>query len=486
MFVCVDKSAADRLRLQKLIEESLDRCRDSIGHLPNLDSSPVSKDELLLRLSLPAPSKAQPSLIILGNSYSIEDLAAILKEVRECSSDIPILIFLKPESVNLRSLRRFEYYGAEVIQENDPPSRIVHHLIRASSQRKNIPRGKLFTFSGIKGGVGTTSLVTGLAHAAQAKGLSVVVHDLSKENILPQYLGTKRRHSPEFRVLLTDRAQPSKQLIERSTVVAPNGIPVFLPPSGGIEIRELWLRSSETLELTLGVFDILSQLYQIVFVDLGVTEGLLPFALNSRADQRVTVSSNEPASIHLLSEHLEGSNFFHGLRPAQIVVQMLMERSLKQSDVTNFLLHNCHSKDLQFAVHFVRKDLRASQWIGTGNSLYTEAAAPLQRELEQLFSTLNSDLSEQKSETLPYSSRLNALLKFISLNRKRSTLEIPLLSPPEERNVNFTLNKARLGSEAMVSGSRSNFRDDPLYLSPKMISGDFTKNNNSAATRFSS
>lgn len=378
LYVVVDRSAGERLALQRRLEEALIECRDSVGHLASLEFVPASPEELPAYLDRTYLERKNLA-IVFGPALGVDEMVAKSQGISQ-----PVFGLLPPEILSLRNLRRLEKCGVTVLETEDTPSRIIHTLLSAKSD--NTRRGKLVTVTGAKGGVGTSSLVAGLAHAAQMEEHSAVVVDLSRRGVLLQYLGAPRWHSPEYRSLLIELSAPSCEQVKKSVVVAPNGIEILLPPSGSLgDIRELWLRSPETLEINLALIDILLELYDVVLVDTANTDGVLSFALENRADERILVGSNDPASVHLLGGALKSAKDHLTLGGLTLVLTLLSESALSEHEILELLLAE---EDRKVRTHTIPKDRGAAGWIGTGNSIYTEGSRKLQEILRNLYCSL--------------------------------------------------------------------------------------------------
>jgi cellulose biosynthesis protein BcsQ len=376
--VCVDKSTALRVELKNLIDQCFGACRNSIGYVESNRTVPASRDEVLL--------KSSPDVVVLGPGYSPDDLSAVSRQIREIHPKVPILIVLEPTNYTLRVLRRLEHSLVEVVKTEDEPVRIVHLLDALAKRNTKGPQGKLITISGVKGGVGATSLVSGLAHAAETFGQTAVVMDLSRQNAFAFYVGADRWQSPEYRFLLMEGRSPDIGDVEPMILQAPNGISIVLSPAGGADVRELFLRDPNRFEISLGVVDILRDKFDLVIVDVGMVEGLLPFALTTNADTRLVVSSTDPASVHLLrtavKDLIEGPGNGRNL----IVINEINSQGICADDIVDFVLQQDGAeKNLLFSPT-LGTDPKAGAWIGTGNSFFTESQGSTQKCLEQILS----------------------------------------------------------------------------------------------------
>lgn len=378
---CVDKSAADRVKLQALLEDAYESCRQSVGYISLAQLVPLSKDELLLN--------SAPGVVVVGPGYNIEEAYAVCRDLRQkLPADVAVISILSPESFSLRALRRFERVCNEVFSTEERAIRIVHTLSALDRSRARTNQGRLVVVSGVKGGVGATSVVSALAHAAEAGGRSSIVIDLSPNGALIQYMGAERWQSPDFAALLADNLVPDEALIKRCIVRSPNGVHLLLPPSGGHEVRELWLRDAHRFELTLSVIDLLKEQYDLVLVDTARAEGVLDFALHTRADVRLLVTSNDPASVHLLNRTLTTLLETPGAGETQILLNELAERSLDREDVLDFLYLNEAFEEEMLQLPALPFDPRGRQWIGTGNTFYTEASRATQDILDRVLRSL--------------------------------------------------------------------------------------------------
>ncbi len=371
---CVDKSASDRVILQRLIDDAFREYRNVLGHISLLQLLPATKDEVLV--------SSPPDVIVVGPAFLIEESYVICRDLHQAYPLVPLVVFFANDRFNLRTLRRFERVSTEAFSIDEPPIRIVHKLSSyegSGSQRKV---GKLCTVTGVKGGVGATSLVAGLAHAAQALGKRAVVMDLSPANVFAFYMCAPRWHSPEYAGLISDGIIPDQTIVERCLATSPNGITMLLPPSGGTDIRELWIRDQSRFEISLSILDVLKSIFDLVLVDIASAEGVLPFALVCRADSRLLVTSNDPASVHLLNRNLSALVSAPGDGQVRIIINMLIERGLTCDDVLDFLCCNSAYTDEIGRVSSLPFDRHARNWIGTGNSFFTEGSAGIQTLLE--------------------------------------------------------------------------------------------------------
>jgi septum formation inhibitor-activating ATPase MinD len=377
---CLDQKAADRLALQKRFDDCFEQCRNTVGHFSSFEAFPCTKDEALLNNA--------PAVFAIGNHFSLEESYRISRELATAHPETPILLFVDGEQYTLRTLRRFQAVANEVFSVDEQSIRIVHTLSSIAANARTSPDGKIIVVEGVKGGVGSTSIVSGIAHAAEAVGKRAVVVDFSTNGVFSLYMGSNRWHSSDHAAAIVDKIIPDRALVEKCLTTAPNGITVLLPPSGGTDVRECWLRDSERFEIGLGIFDTLRAMFDIVVVDLAAAEGILPFALGCRAYSRILVTSNDPASVHLLGTALTRLSDTPGEGQIHVLVNHLLDRGLTHEDVLDFLYCQRHFNSSMAVLEPVAFDPRGRNWIGSGNSFYTESARRVQVVLEDTIHTL--------------------------------------------------------------------------------------------------
>jgi len=377
---CIDKDSKARLSLHRLIESAFTNCCEGSGGYGSITPYPASLEEILL--------SSPPECVLLGPAQGLESTVQVCRKLRSEFPGVGIVVLLPEESFSLRSLRRFESLADDCISSSDGEIRLVHSISILSQQRKAVREGKLIFVTGAKGGVGTTSVVSGLAHASEALGNSSVVLDLSSAGVLIQFIAAQRWQSPDYAAALTDKLSFDDRLLDKLLTKAPNGINLMLPPAGGLEIRERWLRDPVLFESTLTLVDLLKERFGHVIIDHAAAEGILPFSLAAAADSICLVTSNEPASAHLLNSRLSEVLGLPGERNIQIFINQTESKQLSSSDVVDYLYANEGFEPFMCLAQPLNLDARGRFWVGTGNSFYTESSEPTQRTLEDLLRVL--------------------------------------------------------------------------------------------------
>ncbi len=465
---CLDQSAEDRLALQKLLDDSFTNCRNAVGHLATCEVFPMSKEQALIN--------SAPGVFVIGPQFGLEQSYRVCRELNAAYPGVPLILFVEAEHYSLRTLRRFESLTHDIFPSNEAAIRIVHTLSSIASAEENKTSGKLVVVKGVKGGVGTTSIVSGFAHAAEAIGKSLVVVDLSTDGVFSLYMGAQRWSSSDHAAVLIDRLIPDRLLVERCITTAPNGITVLVPPSGGTEVRELWLRDAQTFEISLGIIDYLAKMFDVVLVDLANAEGVYPYALRCRADARVLVTSNDPASVHLLANAIREETESPADGQVHVLINNLLERGLSQEDVLDFLYYQQSVDPTELPYESIAFDPRGRNWIGSGNSFYTESSRAVQKSLEEAFFGLFLSPEEILTRYRQKTSLLNRILPIRRVQKKQgkevtaTRKALPLLrssetsqSAPDSEEI--LRPKTPIHANQMAQPAPST--EEPMYESPE-------------------
>ena len=438
---CVDKTAADRLALEQFFDAAFERCRNSIGHLTVGRCYPASREEVLLN--------SAPDIVAIGPQLSVEEVQTFATEFRKSFPTAAIFVILKQENYSLRALKRLEAVSAEVFSVDDSPVRIIHAVSVVETTKSNASLGKIVTIHGVKGGVGSTTITAALAHAAQALGKKPLVLDLSLSGSLAHYLNADKSQSADYAALLIDFLYPDDQLAKRLITTAPNGIDLVMQPAGGTDVREYWLRDQRRFELTLNLLEYYQSVYDVVLIDTSRIEGVLYFALTTRADVRLLVTSNEAASVHLLSTALTTVADYPGQGKIKIIMNMLQERGLTRDDILDFLFVNDAFEEQMTSVGTLPFDLKSRNWIGTGNTFYTEASKHTQDLLERALADLielkldRPSLAENAVKKFDFSKLIPGIWKKERMERKGLPLPQAKLPASTETLVGASNNKIK-------------------------------------------
>ena len=363
--VCIDKDINIRTELKILVQSAFDCIADNLSYPQvNIFSTPV--EELLVN--------SAPDVLCFYAKDKIDDVLLLCKELESVHPAVPKVIFLHETLYNLKNLNRIEN-NYEVLSAEEKNITVVHKLCSIAKKSQQVVTGALINVLGAKGGVGASTLVASLAHAFSAYGKRAVIVDLSATSSLLHYLGAEKCNSPEYTILLKDDVFPDYAIFELILTTTPCGVSVLLPPFGGTDVRELWLRDTKRFEISLSLIETLRKRFDVVIIDNSRSEGILPFALQSRANMNLLVSSSEPASIYHLNQKLsvllEGpGNFKTG-----IVINNVSRPELGKRDILDFLYVNSHFNEDFFDYPDVPYDTGGKRWIGSGNTFYSECGA---------------------------------------------------------------------------------------------------------------
>ncbi|HQH26879.1 MAG TPA: hypothetical protein PLP17_05730, partial [Oligoflexia bacterium] len=280
---------------------------------------------------------------------------------------------------------------------------------------------------------------------AQAIGKNSTVLDLSPSSAFAHYMAFPKWQSPDYAAVLVDNITPDEVLVERCMATAPNGITVLLAPAGGNEIREIWLRDPSRFEITLAIVDHLLELFDVVLVDQAGAEGVLPFALNCRADCRLLIAGNDAASVHLLSAAHTQMLALPGSGCVRVLQNNVHEFGLTTDDFLDFLYLGEHFEESMMLSPSVPYESKGRHWIGTGNTFYTESGSSVQEILERSLRRMINEGTEAAGLSLQESRVFSGLKRLLSRPRlKRQFVSAAKPVPRLEQNTAVNTCPAKL------------------------------------------
>ena len=371
---CIDRTAALRLALLERIEAAIESARSSFGHLALGTAVPATLNELTV--------SEPPALVVFGDGLSVDQLITHSRELMRSFGSVRRIAILDDTNISLESLHLLDRLLHAYVANSDPQCRLVHLLYQQLSVQLPSPRGELIALCSGKGGVGTSSITAALAQSLGAFGRRTLVIDLSPQSTLLQYSLVTRWRSDELTTLLKQRELPRLDQLDSLTVTARNGITFLRAPSGGNDVRQLWLNSADHLELTLRLIDLLRDRFDHLLVDIGTTEGLLPFSLTSRADLILLVSSTEPAAMHLCHRALSQLLALPTTARFRVVINHIRRFGLDRADLRATLLQHDGFTEELFELPEIPFSGTGQFWMGSGNTLYTEGSRQIRHAVD--------------------------------------------------------------------------------------------------------
>ncbi|MDR2338472.1 MAG: AAA family ATPase [Deltaproteobacteria bacterium] len=411
--VCIDKNIDYRTELKILLQSAFDSALDSLSQ-PQVDIYSLPLEELLVN--------STPDVLCFYAKDKIDATLLLYKELNSVYPDIPKAVFLNEDLYNLKNLNKFESYACETFSASDKAVTIVHKLFALSKKISVTTTGALINVLGAKGGVGVSTITASLAHAFSAYGKRAIIVDLSPTGSLLHYIGSDKSNSLEYTTLLKENTLPDHIALEHLLVTAPNGITGLLSPLGGTDVRELWLRDTQRFEITLALIETLKKRFDMVLIDSNNSEGILNFALQSRANINLLITSTDPASIHQLNQTL--SNLFEspGEFEVKVLINNINKSDLNKEDVLDFLWANPNYHEEIFSYPEIPFDLKGTKWIGSGNTFYTECNSKTRSCLELIAYSLlvNCGLVHEPTEDLAQSAKTLLKNTLLPSNKKIS------------------------------------------------------------------
>ena len=251
--------------------------REQMSHIPTMEVIAEYEEvsgNLLVRVLQDRENYPQAGVLIdisvepaLGLS-SLEQLAngapgvyAILSDQKVSSDFLLQCMRTGASDFLLQPLKRAEF--------SEAMARFEQHLARVNQQERQL--GKMYTFVGVKGGVGTTTAAINFAAVSAKIGKSTVLVDLDLESgDIPSYLGLRHQYSIVDAVDNLDRLDQS--MLEGLTVRDALGFSVLCAPEEAEKSR--FVNDQHIRDISMMLMD----RYEVVIID--GSRGLDPLVMS--------------------------------------------------------------------------------------------------------------------------------------------------------------------------------------------------------------
>ncbi|MCC6952516.1 MAG: ParA family protein, partial [Deltaproteobacteria bacterium] len=384
-------------RIDAIIEE----CRDTVGHVRLAETYPCAVEDLMLGMA--------PACVAFGPGMQIGEIIDGALRLQTEHPQTGCFVFLESRAMTIDALCSLQSVTSDIFSFDDPPARLVHALLSLARSVRGDGHRNLITVSGAKGGVGTTTLACAIAHALDLQEHRSVLVDLSATSFIARALLSPHLSSQELGGALADDSPLDAAVIRSAISTAPCGLDHLLPPAGGAHIRESWIRDTQRFERTLTAIELLQELYDAVVIDIAGCEGIVPFALQSRADIRISVCTGDPAAVHV---HGVERARFGSMEGEGVTVFIPTSHGISTSDFERFVANSLDSGEAQSIVSLPRDNAGAT-WIGSGDTFYGRSSRASRRVIDQLAEVATrsrepSDVDQSKADrhTSPVGPRL--------------------------------------------------------------------------------
>ena len=329
-------------------------------------------------------SYSKADVLLVGPSFSDEAAYSLCRDAMLQFEDCPVLLFRSGEMLSLERLRYFSSVSDLVLLESEPASRVIFGIFEALHSIKRDVRPDIISCVGSKGGVGTTSIAVAIAEAAEAAGRSALLVDLSRYGVIPFYLRAARWDSVEYASFLERGQRLDEKILKQVVEQTPSGLSVLLPPKGGPQTRERWLRDAASFERTLSLIEQLSERYQTIVIDHAGAEGVLSSALLRRSSSVCLITSGEASAMHLSAQVLAELSPLTAQSRLRVVLNQLAERNLNLKDLKAFIGSHTEFSGRVLTEDLIAYDAKARYWLGSGTGFYSAAGSQTKLDLRTL------------------------------------------------------------------------------------------------------
>lgn len=432
--VVVDATAESRTKIVNQITQFLNSDIPDLALLPRISVQPLTIQELKFHTA--------PDICLVGDGLLSSDLKEIAN-IRKLLPETPLIARLTQNIENLETIEYLARMGVDdTISDRIHAQEFFRKVILLVRRKVKTKAGQLIVVDSGKGGLGTTSIVSGLAGAILEdyklnKKVAVLDFDFETQD-LSRFLQA-RPFLNENLQLLFDRTRPVTEESVRQCLV-----PVWgeadglfcMPPS--YETEELYDSRSYYPRILISILETLDCMFDVVIVDTGSARGAFLKTLYRVADKVVFITNNNPSSLYACVDRL--SKVKGMMAPgAELVV---LNNAPNKHGLPAVLVKNEFSTaakiELDAWLDFDLPDCKqANRWPGSGETLFSHSspkvAECLRGILYRLGLAVKSEVSTSSSSRFSFLKNRGAKPIEAPVAQVKSTVPLELEPPPNQK-----------------------------------------------------
>ena len=428
--VIVDSSAESRNSLVKQISNYLHPARKETEFLPRMSIRPLSPQEIRFHES--------PDICIVGKELVRSDLTE-LGRIKKVFSESAILVEISEDLESIAVIEQLARYGADDIIAQDISAQDFIRKVILLSRRKGKSRsGKLLLVDSGKGGVGATSVASGLAEVLVDTGKRVAVLDLDVETQdLSRFLQARPFLNENLQAIFESARPITQEFVDECTVKVWENDDRFvcIPPIPNAD--SLFDPRLPNGRMLVSVLEVLDASYDCIVVDLASARSSILRTLYRVADAVIFVVNNDPATLYASVERL--GQLRPNLAPEAEV--LVIENSTASFGLPSSVLRREFSRAAKITENeWIDKKIplckTGYKWPGSGGTLYSQGNERVRAAIKKIVCKLG--IVEEKNQgllhsALDFSKKLRKFDRFRAYSSEDIPRQIPSSFPGAQK-----------------------------------------------------
>lgn len=371
----VDQTAEGQTKIARMIE-SFD---------------PTDRDTLDIQMSLASPQNCKPKfsqsdILILGAGLG-DDAHQIARQAKEDCDSIEIIIFSPEHGYSSESFRLAQSARVrKVMPENASHMDLLQELVAIHEQFRSAGRtrkGKLIVVSQVKGGVGSTSLIAGLADLANELHAHTLLWDLDIESSdLARGLNVKGSQSQIVSAWIQGTRELNRETLKDAAIPVGNYVSLLTPPhdiAAGMDL----VGHPDSIKLIHRIVELAKVSKDNVIVDTAGRLSPATGTLLRMADQILIMIDDSLLGLAAARSYLETilplvKNNHSAIRIIPAGAQLSSEK------ISLILGEHIELSPQMWEMPSIPLDPAAAKWPGSGGTLYSLGQKNTRRALEQI------------------------------------------------------------------------------------------------------
>lgn len=390
----------------------------------------IDKDVLDLSLGLADEATARDRLstcdvLVLGASLA-EESAALAESAKRAAPDVEILVMLPRELYGSGGFRAMLARGArKVLCEDASSLELVQELMsihEAFRARGRVSEGRVIAVVQAKGGVGATSTCAALAEVCTNNKRRTLLWDLDIETRdLSRAAMSHGNQASVVREMFVGERELSRESLRQAAIPISEYASV-LPPPDDIAASLDFVGHVEAIDLAQAVVALARHAYDTVIIDVGSRFSPAAGAIMQAADSVIVMVDDSILG-------LSAAKFFAPILQSVVgrsdsILFLCSGISIPKDELARHVQEHEVFNENSWSLPVIPFDPAASQWPGSGKTLYALGKRQTQRAFEALACALK--LVDQRK--VPRESKTDSLRSWVH-GASTTALAVSLFTP---------------------------------------------------------
>lgn len=379
----LDTNADSRRKLVDDLSLSITNVTLNSHSAPNVNLKPLANTELRF-------NKA-PDICIIGPNL-IEFSISEISNIKKLLPQTPLIACVSENNKDLSLIEHLARLGADdIMSSNVSGEDFFQKVLLLSKRGIKKTQSQLLIVDAGKGGLGVSSLVSGIGEYLAENDKKVLLIDLDTETQdLSRFLQVRPFVNENLNMLLDENRPIVSDFVEQCYVNIWEDLPNLFCMSPVADSSLLYDNSGSYPRLMLSLLESLDQDFDYIIVDMASSRGGIFDVFFKVADQVLLLLGSDPASLYATSARLKKlREVCHSQTKIKLCENLKGLPGAFSSVLRNDFSRVAGVKNEEWIEKPLNYCKRAKRWPGSGSSLYGQASLSLKHAISTVCFEMN-------------------------------------------------------------------------------------------------